>query len=46
MKPYLEIKVVKVKRNYRKECVGEICIRGEHIPIYMENDRILFYGKK
>lgn len=45
-RPYFETQVVKVKRNYTKKCVGEINIRGNRIPIYEENNWILFYGEK
>lgn len=43
-KPYFEMKVVKVEKE--KEYVGEICIRGERKPLYIENNRIYFEGKE
>ena len=40
--PYLETKVVKVEKEKKRECIGEICIRGKRQPLYLEDDRIYY----
>ena len=42
--PYFELKVVKVKKE-KKECIGEICIRGKRRPLYEKDHYIYFEGK-
>ena len=42
--PYFETKVVKVKKE-KKECIGEICIRGKRRPLYEKDHYIYFEGK-